>query len=46
LWLWRHAVPEPAAALREMQRVLRPGGRAALSAWDAAGVVFTLYQMT
>jgi SAM-dependent methyltransferase len=33
---------EPAVALREMLRVLRPGGRAALSVWDAAGFGFTL----
>ena len=35
-------VPEPAAAMREMLRVLRPRGRAALSVWDASCVGFTL----
>jgi len=33
---------EPAAAMREMLRVLRPGGRAALSVWDVSGAGFTL----
>jgi SAM-dependent methyltransferase len=35
-------LPEPAAALCEILRVLRPGGRAAFSVWDAAGAGFTL----
>jgi SAM-dependent methyltransferase len=35
-------LPDPAVALREMQRVLRPAGRAAVSVWDSAGAGFTL----
>ena len=35
-------LPEPATAMREMLRVLRPGARASLSVWDAAGFGFTL----
>ena len=33
-------LPEPALALREILRVLRPGGRASFSVWDASGVGF------
>lgn len=32
-----HFVDEPAAAVREMRRVVVPGGRVAASVWDAAG---------
>lgn len=30
-------VPDPSVALAEMRRVLRPGGRAAVSVWEAPG---------
>jgi SAM-dependent methyltransferase len=35
-------LPDPASALREMLRVLSPGGRAAVSVWDATGFGFAL----
>ena len=35
-------LPEPATALREILRVLRPDGRASLSVWDLTGAGFTL----
>lgn len=35
-------IPQPDVALREILRVLRPGGRAAFSAWDESGAAFPL----
>jgi SAM-dependent methyltransferase len=35
-------VPAPTVVLSEMRRVLRPGGHAAVSVWDADGVGFSL----
>lgn len=35
-------VPDPEVVLQEMRRVLRPGGRAAVSVWDAGALGFKL----